>query len=41
MVPDDELELGQFRLLEARPFLVLPVGVNIRILVTSTDVLHS
>jgi len=41
MIPEDSLEIGQFRLLEARPLLVLPVNVTIRLLITSADVLHS
>ena len=41
MVPTDELEIGQFRLLEATQALYLPTDVDVRLLVTSTDVLHS
>jgi heme/copper-type cytochrome/quinol oxidase subunit 2 len=41
MIPEDELEVGQFRLLEARPYLILPVNTTIRLLVSSMDVLHS
>ena len=41
MVPDDELELGQLRLLEVDNSVVLPVGVYIRLNVSAADVLHS
>lgn len=41
MVPTAELQPGQLRLLEVDNRLVLPVDTNIRILLTSTDVLHS
>lgn len=40
-VDDDSLELGQLRLLTVDNFLVLPVNISIRQLVTSTDVIHS
>lgn len=41
MLHDDELELGQLRLLEVDNRLVLPAGVCIRLITTSVDVLHS
>lgn len=41
MVPDDELEPGQPRLLATDENLVLPVGKKVRVLVTSSDVLHA
>lgn len=41
MKPTDELFGGQFRLLEVDNRLYLPVQVNIRLLITSGDVLHS
>lgn len=41
MVPTAELEPGQLRLLEVDNRVILPVDTNIRILLTSTDVLHS
>ncbi len=41
MVPEDELELGQLRLLEVDNSVVLPVGVYIRVNVSAADVLHS
>ena len=36
-----ELKPGQKRLLEVDNPLVVPVGTNVRVLVTSTDVIHS
>ena len=41
MIPDDELSKGQLRLLEVDNKLFLPTGINIRVLITSSDVLHS
>lgn len=41
MVPDEELQPGQRRLLEVDNRVVLPVGVDVRILVTAGDILHS
>ena len=41
LVPDDQLKPGQRRLLEVDNELVVPVGKNIRVLQTSTDVIHS
>ena len=41
MIPEDELEEGQLRLLEVDNRIVLPTNTNIRVLITSTDVLHS
>ncbi len=41
MVPDDELQEGQLRLLDTDNAVVLPVDTNIRILVAADDVLHS
>ena len=41
LVPDDELKEGQPRLLATDENLVLPVGKKIRVLVTSSDVLHA
>ena len=41
MVPDDELKDGQPRLLAVDNKVVLPVGTDIRILMTSDDVLHA
>nr|YP_009340677.1 cytochrome c oxidase subunit 2 [Laevipilina antarctica]APQ42966.1 cytochrome c oxidase subunit 2 [Laevipilina antarctica] len=41
MVPTDELEVGEYRLLEADMRMIVPMGVSVRVLVTSSDVLHS
>lgn len=41
MIPEDELELGELRLLEVDNRIVLPSNIHIRILVTAADVLHS
>lgn len=41
MLPDDELEPGQLRLLEVDNRIVLPIDTHVRILVTGGDVLHS
>ena len=41
MVPEDELQEGQPRLLATDTAVVLPVDTRIRILVTASDVLHN
>lgn len=41
MLASDSLEPGQLRLLDVDNALVLPVGTIIRLLATSTDVIHS
>jgi cytochrome c oxidase subunit 2 len=41
MVLEEDLNIGEFRLLEVDNRVVLPTHTHIRILVTSTDVLHS
>jgi cytochrome c oxidase subunit 2 len=41
MVSSDDLFFGTFRLLEVDNRLVLPVKTHVRILVTSSDVIHS
>ncbi len=41
MVPDAEIAPGQLRLLETDNRLVVPVGANVRLLVTADDVLHA
>jgi cytochrome c oxidase subunit 2 len=40
MVPDADLEVGQYRLLEVDNPIVLPQNTHVRVIVTSTDVLH-
>ena len=41
LVNEDDLELGDLRLLTVDNYLVLPVNTSIRLLVTSNDVIHS
>ena len=41
MVPEDELEIGELRLLEVDNRVVVPVNTHIRLLITAADVLHS
>jgi cytochrome c oxidase subunit 2 len=41
MIQDNDLELGQFRLLEVDNRVVIPVKTHIRLLITASDVLHS
>lgn len=41
MIPEDDLEWGQLRLLEVDNRVVVPAKTHLRILVTSADVLHS
>ena len=41
MLADDDLIIGQLRLLEVDNRLKLPIEINIRLLITSGDVLHS
>jgi len=41
MIPDNEIKPGQLRLLEVDNRIILPVNTNVRLLVTSADVIHS
>jgi heme/copper-type cytochrome/quinol oxidase subunit 2 len=41
VVPEDELALGELRLLEVDNRIVLPTNSHTRVLVTAADVLHS
>ena len=41
MIPEEDLLVGQFRLLEVDNRLILPTEVHIRLLITAADVLHS
>lgn len=41
MVPESDLVIGSFRLLEVDNRVILPINTHIRVLVTSSDVLHS
>jgi len=40
MIATNELEKGQFRLMEVDNQLVLPVGVHVRVIISSGDVIH-
>jgi cytochrome c oxidase subunit 2 len=40
MVPESDLELGQFRLLTVDNSVVIPVDCHVRFIVTAADVLH-
>ncbi len=41
MIPESDLEIGQFRLLDVDNKLVIPVDCHIRLIITGSDVLHS
>lgn len=41
IIPTNELNLGDFRLLETDHHLILPIKTNTRIIVSSADVIHS
>lgn len=41
MLPEEDLEIGQLRLLEVDNRMVIPVNTHIRIIVSAADVLHS
>merc|ERR1712014_214026 len=41
MIPEDDLDLGQLRLLEVDNRIVIPIKTYIRIIVTAADVIHS
>lgn len=41
MLSEDELETGDFRLLEVTNNVVVPVNTHVRVIVTAADVLHS
>nr|YP_009192107.1 cytochrome c oxidase subunit II [Angaria neglecta]ALK03351.1 cytochrome c oxidase subunit II [Angaria neglecta] len=41
MVPEDDLSTGQARLLEVDHRVVVPVNTDVRVLVTSSDVIHA
>lgn len=41
MLSEDELETGDFRVLEVTNNVVVPVNTHIRVIVTAADVLHS
>jgi len=41
MIAEDDLDFGQIRLLEVDNRVVLPINTHIRVLMTSTDVIHA
>jgi len=41
MIPESDLEIGQFRLLDVDNKMIVPVDTHIRLIVTANDVLHS
>nr|ANP26215.1 cytochrome c oxidase subunit 2 [Campylaephora sungminbooi] len=41
MIPEEDLTLGQFRLLEVDNSMVIPTNTHVRIIVSAADVLHS
>ena len=41
MIPEEDLELGQIRLLEVDNRMVVPINTHIRIIISAADVLHS
>ena len=41
IIPEEDLEIGQFRLLEVDNRTVVPMSTEIRVLVTGADVIHS
>lgn len=41
IIPTDELQLGEFRLLEVDNRIVIPINLEIRLLITAADVIHS
>nr|YP_010726691.1 cytochrome c oxidase subunit 2 [Cystoclonium purpureum f. stellatum]WDY85178.1 cytochrome c oxidase subunit 2 [Cystoclonium purpureum f. stellatum] len=41
MIPEEDLENGQLRLLEVDNRMVVPINTHIRLIVTAADVLHS
>jgi len=41
MVPTEDLEFGQLRLLEVDNRVVLPIHTHVRVIITAADVLHS
>nr|YP_009389220.1 cytochrome c oxidase subunit 2 [Thorea hispida]ARX95964.1 cytochrome c oxidase subunit 2 [Thorea hispida] len=41
MIPEEDLEIGQLRLLEVDNHIIIPVNTHVRIIVSAVDVLHS
>jgi cytochrome c oxidase subunit 2 len=40
MIPESDLELGQFRLLDVDQKVIIPLDTHVRLIVTASDVLH-
>ena len=40
MIPDSDLEIGQFRLLDVDNRVILPVDTHVRLIVSACDVIH-
>jgi heme/copper-type cytochrome/quinol oxidase subunit 2 len=41
MIPEEDLEFGQLRLLEVDNRMIVPINTHIRIIISAADVLHS
>ena len=41
MIPESDLELGQFRLLDVDNRVIVPVDTHVRLIITGADVIHS
>jgi len=41
MLPEEDLNVGDLRLLEVDNKIVVPTNTNIRVIITAADVLHS
>ncbi|PVU97775.1 hypothetical protein BB561_000309 [Smittium simulii] len=41
MIPTEDLEMGQFRLLEVDNSIIIPVHTHVRFVISSSDVMHS
>lgn len=41
MIPEEDLELGSFRLLEVDNRMVIPINTHVRMIISAADVLHS
>jgi heme/copper-type cytochrome/quinol oxidase subunit 2 len=40
MIPEDDLQTGDLRLLEVDHQVVVPTNTNVRVIITAADVLH-
>lgn len=41
MIPTNDLQEGQFRLLEVDEKVLVPVNTHVRVIITAADVIHS